>query len=90
MEGYIQNCSDYKESNKYVTATNRVSMYVQEYYKQGGDIRSNIENKKRYTIPMPTDTAATKTTTESYFDSMVFKMEVNACVNHKYMLKDNI
>ena len=29
-----------------------------------------------------------KTTTEKYFDTMVFKMEVDSCVKRRYMLKE--
>ena len=43
MEGYSLDCSGYKQSDKYVTSINHIYEYVGSEYKQGGDIRSTIE-----------------------------------------------
>ena len=38
MEGYILYYSDYKQDVKYVSTIKRISEYVGEEYKQGGNI----------------------------------------------------
>ena len=89
MEGYILDCSEYKQDDNYVTTTNRIAEYMGAEYNQGVYIRSTIENKKRYTIPRPADTVTTSTTTENEFDTMSFNMELDAYANLNYMLEEN-
>ena len=54
LEGYIFDCSDSRQADKYITAIKRITEYVGADFKYGGDIRSSIENSKRFEIPMPT------------------------------------
>ena len=54
LEGYIFDCSDSRQADKYITAIKRIAEYVGAEYKYGGNIRSSIENSKRFEIPMPT------------------------------------
>ena len=54
LEGYIFDCSDSRQVDKYITAIKRITEYVGEEFKYGGNIRSLIENSKRFEIPMPT------------------------------------
>ena len=66
QEGYIFDCSDSRQSEKYITAIKRITEYVGAEFKYGGDIRSSIENSKHFDIPMPTapgknDTSLLKT-----------------------------
>ena len=89
MEGYILDCSEYKQDDNYVTTTNRIAEYMGAEYNQGVYIRSTIENKKRYTIPRPADTVTTSTTTENEFDTMSFNMELDAYAKLNYMLEEN-
>ena len=53
LEGYIFDCSDSKQANKFITAIKRISEHVGTEYKYGGDIRSSIENSTRFAIPLP-------------------------------------
>ena len=54
LEGCIFDCSDSRQADKYITAIKRIAEYVGTEFKYGGDIRSSIENSKRFEIPMPT------------------------------------
>ena len=54
LEGYIFDCSDRRQANKYITAIKRIAEYVGAEFKYGGGVRSSIENCKRFEIPMPT------------------------------------
>ena len=54
LEGYIFDCSDSRQADKYMTAIKIIAEYVGAEFKYGGDIRSSIENTKRFEIPMPT------------------------------------
>ena len=48
LEGYIFDCSDSSQADKYITAIKRIAEYVRAAFKYGGDIRSSIENSKRF------------------------------------------
>ena len=64
LEGYIFDCSDSKQADKFITAIKRISEHVRTEYKYGGDIRSSIENSTRFAIPLPVvpdDTASALT-----------------------------
>ena len=54
LEGYIFDCSDSRQADKYITAIKIIAEYVGAEFKYGGDIRLSIENFKRFEIPMPT------------------------------------
>ena len=54
LEGYIFYCSDSRQADKYITAIKIITEYVGAEFKYGGNIRSSIENSKRFKIPMPT------------------------------------
>ena len=54
LEGYIFDCSDIRQANKYITAIKIIAEYVRAEFKYFGDIRSSIENYKRFKTPMPT------------------------------------
>ena len=70
--------------------TNRIYEYVEDKYKKGGDVSPKIENEERYTIPRPTSTAKTSTTTENNFYTVVLNMEVVAYAKHRYIPEENI
>ena len=71
LEGYTFDCSDYKQSNKYVSTIKRIAEYVGPEYKLGGENRSTLENKEQVTIPHPVTPAA---------DPML-------CLNQEYSIK---
>ena len=54
LEGYIFDCSDSRQADKYITEIKIIIEYVGVEYKYGGDIQSLIENSKRFEIAMPT------------------------------------
>ena len=54
LEGYIFDCSDSRQADKYITEIKIIAEYVGAEFKYGGDIRLSIENSKRFEIPMPT------------------------------------
>ena len=54
LEGYIFDCSDSRQADKYITAIKRIAEYVGAEFKYGGDILSSIENSKRFEILLPT------------------------------------
>ena len=86
LEGYIFDCSDNKQANKYITAIKRIAGYVGAEYKYGGDIRSSIENSKRFEIPMPTapddnDTALLK---------MILNRNIDIYVERDGILGENL
>ena len=54
LEGYIFDCSDSRQADKYITEIKRIAQYVGAEYKYGSDIRLSIENSKHFEIPMPT------------------------------------
>ena len=54
LESYIFDCSESRQEDKYITAIKIIAEYVGVEFKYGGDIRSSIENSKRFEIPMHT------------------------------------
>ena len=53
LEGYIFDCSDSKQADKFITAIKRILEHVGTEYKCGGNIRSSIENSTRFAVPLP-------------------------------------
>ena len=53
LEGYIFDCSDSKQADKFITAIKRISEHVGTKYKYGGNIRSSIDNSTGFAILLP-------------------------------------
>ena len=53
LEGYIFDCIDSKQADKFITAIKQILEHVGTKYKYGGDIRSSIKNSTRFSIPLP-------------------------------------
>ena len=53
LEGYIFDCSDSKQADKFVTPIKRILEHVGTEYKYGGNICSSIKNSTRFAIPLP-------------------------------------
>ena len=53
LEGYISDCSNSKQADKFTTKIKRILEHVGTEYKYGGDICSSIENSTRFSIPLP-------------------------------------
>ena len=86
LEGYIFDCSDSRQADKFITAIKRIAEYVGAEFKYGGDIRSSIENSKRFETPMPTapsdnDTALLK---------MILKRKNDIYVKRDGILDENL
>ncbi len=86
LQGHTFDCSGYKQADKYVTTIKRIAEHVGAEYKQGGDIRSTIENEQKFAIPMPTDPGDQA----SNLQKMIFKGEVDAYIKRKGQLDENI
>ena len=86
LEGYIFDCSDSRQADKYITEIKIIAEYVGAEFKYGGNIRSSIENSKRFEIPMPTapsdnDTALLK---------MILNRNIDIYVKHDGILDENL
>ena len=53
LEGYIFDCSDNKQADIFIHTMKQIADYVGTEYRNGGDIRSTIEQNARFAIPMP-------------------------------------
>ena len=53
LEGYIFDCRDNKQADIFVHTMKRIAEYVGTEYRNGGDIRSTIEQNERFAIPLP-------------------------------------
>ena len=69
--------------------TNNIADYIGSEQNNGRYISSTIENEDQYTVPMPTAPVTISTTTENYFDTMVFNVEVIEYMKCKPMNKKN-
>ena len=86
LDNYIFDCSDSRQTDKYINAIKRIEEYGGAEFKYGGDIRSSIENSKRFEIPMPTspidnDTALLK---------MIMNRKIDIYVKRDGILNENL
>ena len=86
LEGYIFDCSDSRQADKYITAIKRIAQYVGAEFKYGGDIRLSIENSKRFEIPMPTATSDNDTA----LMKMILNRKIDIYVKHDGILDENL
>jgi hypothetical protein len=91
LAGFVFDCSDYRQADKYVTNMKRIAEYVGAEYKQGGDIRSTIENELLLPIPLPTEPVlvapATALTTAQ---TLIFKGQIDQYIKRNAMLQENM
>ena len=76
LEGYIFDCSDRKQADKFITVIKRIYEHVGTNYKYGGDICSSIENSTHVVILLPlvpSDTANALTRTIAERDGILGK-----------------
>ena len=86
LEGYIFDCSDSRQADKYITTIKRIAEYFGGKYKYGGDIQSLIKNPKRFEIPMRTapddnDTALLK---------MILNRKIDIYVKRDGIIDENL
>ena len=86
LEGYIFDCSDSRQADKYITAIKRIAEYVGAEFKYGGDIRSSIEKSKRFKIPMPTAPSDNDTA----LFTMILNRKIDIYVKHDGILDENL
>jgi hypothetical protein len=53
LEGYVFDCADYRQADKYVTNMKRIDKHIGAEYKQGGNMHSTVENEVPQQIPIP-------------------------------------
>ena len=81
LEGYIFDCSDNKQADRYVTSMKRIAEHVGTNFRNGGDICSTIEQVKRYDIPKPTAPSSTN----DEVDKMILTKKVDSYVKRDGM-----
>jgi hypothetical protein len=91
LSGYVFDCADYRQADKYVTNMKRIAEYLGAEYKQGGDIRSTVENEQALPIPIPAEpelvgTATVLTTAQT----LIFKGEINEYIKRQATLQENM
>ena len=87
LEGFIFDCSDYQQVDKYVMTIKQIVEYVGVEYKQGGDICSMIENEQLFIVPTP---AQSGNNLPTKWDQIIFKSEVESYAKCKSMLHENM
>ena len=86
LEGYIFDCSDSRQADKYITTIKRIAEYVGADFKYGGDIRSSIENSKRFEIPMRT----APSNNETALLKIILNRKIDIYVNRDGILDENL
>ena len=86
LEGYIFDCSDNKQADIFVHTMKRFAEYVGTEYRNGGDIRSTIEQNVRFAIPLPLAPSGTN----DELQKMILTKKVDAYVKRDYILDENI
>ena len=91
LTDHIFDCSDYKQADKYVTNIKRIAEYVGSEYKNGGDIRSTLENKIEITIGIPIDPVIIAPATAlSTAQTLIFKGQIDQYIKRLGMLQENM
>jgi hypothetical protein len=93
LQGFVFDCSDYKQADTFVTTLKRFSEYIGAKYKHGGDIRSSLINKTKAVLTLPTAPVivnpAALTAGETVLQ-MIFKGEIDAFIKRRGILDNNI
>jgi hypothetical protein len=91
LSGFVFDCADYNQADKYTTNIKRIAEYVDAEYQKGGDIRSTIEKEVVTQIPVPTEPAiippATARTTAQ---ELIFKGQINEYIKREATLQENM
>jgi hypothetical protein len=84
LYGYVFDCFDYRQADKYITNIKRIAEYVGAEYKHGGDICSTLENEVILTIPLPTELSSIGTATAiSTSQSLIFKGQIDQYIRRR-------
>ena len=86
LEGYIFDCSDNKQAEIFVHTMKRIAEYVGTEYRNGGDIRSTIEQDERFAIPLPLAPSGTA----DELQKIILTKKVDAYVKRNSILDENI
>ena len=82
LYGFVFDCSDKKQADRYVTAMKRIAEHIGTNYHNGGNIRSTIEQGRRFNIPKP----IAPFTTNDEVDKMILTKKVNSYVSRDRIL----
>ena len=85
LDGFVFDCSDNKQADRYVTAMKRIAEHIGTNYHNGGDIRSNIEQGRSFNISKPID----HSTTNNEVDKMILTKKVNSHVRRDSIIDEN-
>ena len=86
LGGYIFDCRDNKQADIFVHPMKRIAEYVGTEYRNGGDIRSTIEQNLRFATPMPLAPSGTNNEVER----MILTKKVDAYFKRDSILDENI
>ena len=86
LEGYIFDCSDSRQADKYISAIKIIAEYVGAEFKYGGNIRSSIEISKRFETPMPTAPSDNDTA----LLTMILNRKIDIYVKRDGILDENL
>ena len=93
LQGFVFDCSDYKQADTFVTTLKRISEHVGSTYKNSGDIRSSIINEAKVVIALPTAPVIVDDddpTAVEKVQLMIFKGEIDSYIKRRSILDDNI
>ena len=86
LDGFVFDCSDNNQADRYVTAMKRTSEHIGTNYHNWGDISSTIEQGIRFDIPKPIDPS----TTNDEVDKMILTKKFNSYARKDSILEENI
>ena len=85
LYGFIFDCSDNNQADRYVTAMKRIAEHIGTNYHNGGDIRSTIDQGRRFDIPK----LIAPSTTKDEVDKMILTKKVSSYVRRDSILEEN-
>jgi hypothetical protein len=91
LSGYVFDCADYRQADKYMTNIKRIAEYLGAEYKQGVDIRSTIENETTFQVPVPVEPVlVTPATALTVAQTLIFKGQINEYIRREAILQENM
>jgi hypothetical protein len=91
LSGYVFDCADYRQADKYMTNIKRIAEYLGAEYKQGGDIRSTIENETTFQVPVPVEPVLVAPATAlTVAQTLIFKGQINEYIRRQAILQENM
>lgn len=85
LKGYVLDCSDGRQVDRYRVVMKEIAKYVERTYAHGGDIRWTIEHEEMFVIPLPPDLPDNPTDTRR----RIWESKIDAYVKRKGKLEEN-